>query len=836
MEQLIPIASKLQDVLGAVTGQNPDSNTTTIDLPQIVVVGGQSSGKSSVLESIVGRSFLPRGTGIVTRRPLILQLYNTTSTSSSSSSTTNNTLRTKHASDGNNTSSHHDKQHTSESSGGMTSPEEQPVEWGEFLHQRGRKYYDFTQIRQEIIIETERMTGRNKGVDMKPIHLKIYSPRVLSLTLVDLPGIAKVPVGDQPQDIEHQIRTMVLHYISNPNAIILAVTSANTDLANSDAIQLAQQVDPTGVRTVGVLTKLDLMDPGTDCADILMNLVIPLRRGYVAVVNRGQKDIDADKSIRDGLKKEEHFFKKHPVYSRDPNLLMKCGTGRLAKTLNGILMNHIRDCLPDLKSRIVTMLSDVQRDLDALGSSAPLLSSQNGNHRSARGAAVLKILSKFASNFGSLLDGKGCKDFDISKKSTFVGNTNHHNILNSTSNNGSSAIATELEGGARISYIFTDIFASSLVSVGAFDALTDDEIRATIRNANGTRPALFVPEISFDILVRRQIARLEQPGVQCVDLVYEELQRIALQSQPNELTRYPVLRDRILEVVSALLRKSLIPTQMMITNLIKIELAYINTSHPDFIGGSRAVAKLMERIGQDNDRERNRQAKLIAQTTGTTSLESGMGHMSLATALPNDNQNKYRHTNSNNVGNHDRVENIENEAPVVPSDIYENQNNTNNGIFNYIFRPNAPIEDVKLTPTRKSTKNVTKRESIGPPDVVHLPSVPDKMNESTSMPPSDRERVEMEVIKSLVESYFIIIRKNFIDMVPKTIMYFLVNHTRDTMQNDLVSELYRDDEIGHLLKEADDIAQRRQCCTEMKDLLNAALEIVNEVRDYNSFK
>jgi dynamin 1-like protein len=811
MDQLIPIANKLQDVLGAV-GQT----TTTIDLPQIVVVGGQSSGKSSVLESIVGRSFLPRGTGIVTRRPLILQLYNTNTIAgngTSSNTSSNTSTRVKSSNTGNSSSSssdgHNDKRDDVVSS-------EEPQEWGEFLHQRGRKYFDFTQIRQEIIAETERLTGRNKGIDTQPIHLKIYSPRVLALTLVDLPGIAKVPVGDQPPDIEYQIRKMVLQYISNPNAIILAVTSANTDLANSDAIQLAQQVDPTGTRTVGVLTKLDLMDPGTDCADILMNLVIPLRQGYVAVVNRGQKDIDADKSIRDGLRKEEHFFKKHPVYSRDSNLLSKCGTSRLAKTLNNILMHHIRDCLPDLKSRIGTMLSDVQREMDALGSSAPL-----PNNRSARGAALLKILSKFACNFGSLLDGKGCKDFDISKKSTFIGSS------------GSSAIATELEGGARISYIFTDIFASSLVSVGAFDALTDDEIRATIRNANGTRPALFVPEISFDILVRRQIARLEQPGVQCVDLVYEELQRIALQSQPNELKRYPVLRDRILEVTAALLRKSLIPTQMMITNLVKIELAYINTSHPDFIGGSRAVAKLMERIGQDNDRERSRQAKLIAQTTGTTSIETNM----------NVNPGSLSSSSNHNNGKGDPIANIENEKPSMVTEQYENQNNVNSGLFNYIFRPNAPIDDApgnyKLTPTRNSSKvnNEKRRESVGPPtNVVHLPSVPEKMNESTSMPPTDRERVEMEVIKSLVESYFIIIRKNFIDMVPKTIMYFLVNHTRDTMQNDLVSELYRDDEIGFLLKEADDIAIRRQNCNEMKELLSSALDIVNEVRDYNSFK
>ena len=220
MEQLIPIASKLQDVLGAL-GQS-----TVLDLPQIVVVGGQSSGKSSVLEAIVGRSFLPRGHGIVTRRPLILQLYNT--------------------------SAHGTNQE----------------EYGEFLHMPGKQFHDFVHIRKEIVRETDRLTGTNKGICPTPIHLKIYSPKVLALTLVDLPGMAKNPVGDQPDDIEEQIRDMSLQYISNPNAIILAVSAANQDLANSDALQLSQAVDPYGNRTVGVLTKLDLMDPGTDAADI----------------------------------------------------------------------------------------------------------------------------------------------------------------------------------------------------------------------------------------------------------------------------------------------------------------------------------------------------------------------------------------------------------------------------------------------------------------------------------------------------------------------------------------------------------------------------------------
>ena len=67
-------------------------------------------------------------------------------------------------------------------------------------------------------------------------------------------------------------------------------------------------------------------------------------------------------------------------------------------------------------------------------------------------------------------------------------------------------------------------------------------------------------------------------------------------------------------------------------------------------------------------------------------------------------------------------------------------------------------------------------------------------------------------------------------------MYFLVNHVRDSLQNELVSELYRDGEIGTLMQEADDIAERRQNCTEMKELLGKALDIVNEVRDFNTFK
>lgn len=224
MEALIPVINKLQDVFNTIGSE-------AIQLPQIVVVGNQSSGKSSVLESLVGRDFLPRGPGIVTRRPLILQLIYVPKDDTSQRSSEEGTLNLD--------------------------------EWAKFLHTKNKIYSDFDEVRKEIEAETERMSGTNKGICPEPISLKIFSPRVVNLTLVDLPGITKVPVGDQPEDIEGQIKNLLVKYIANPNSIILAVTPANTDFATSEALKLARDVDPDGRRTLAVITKLDLMDAGT---------------------------------------------------------------------------------------------------------------------------------------------------------------------------------------------------------------------------------------------------------------------------------------------------------------------------------------------------------------------------------------------------------------------------------------------------------------------------------------------------------------------------------------------------------------------------------------------
>jgi dynamin 1-like protein len=168
-----------------------------------VVVGSQSAGKSSVLENIVGRDFLPRGTGIVTRRPLILQLINLPS-------------EREDADDD-------DEVHVPHTPASVAGQQE----WGEFLHVPGRKFYDFGEIRREIEGETSRIAGNNKGINRQPINLKVYSPHVLSLTLVDLPGLTKVsdetPSGrDGANDCRYPLATSLAisrskHGTSSPN-------------------------------------------------------------------------------------------------------------------------------------------------------------------------------------------------------------------------------------------------------------------------------------------------------------------------------------------------------------------------------------------------------------------------------------------------------------------------------------------------------------------------------------------------------------------------------------------------------------------------------------------
>ncbi|XP_048223128.1 dynamin-1-like protein isoform X4 [Perognathus longimembris pacificus] len=695
MEALIPVINKLQDVFNTV-------GADIIQLPQIVVVGTQSSGKSSVLESLVGRDLLPRGTGIVTRRPLILQLVHVAP---------------------------EDKRKTSAEENGV-----EAEEWGKFLHTKNKLYTDFDEIRQEIENETERISGNNKGVSPEPIHLKIFSPNVVNLTLVDLPGMTKVPVGDQPKDIELQIRELILRFISNPNSIILAVTAANTDMATSEALKISREVDPDGRRTLAVITKLDLMDAGTDAMDVLMGRVIPVKLGIIGVVNRSQLDINNKKSVIDSIRDEYAFLQK-----KYPSLANRNGTKYLARTLNRLLMHHIRDCLPELKTRINVLAAQYQSLLNSYGEPVD-----------DKSATLLQLITKFATEYCNTIEGTA-KYIETS----------------------------ELCGGARICYIFHETFGRTLESVDPLGGLNTIDILTAIRNATGPRPALFVPEVSFELLVKRQIKRLEEPSLRCVELVHEEMQRI-IQHCSNystqELLRFPKLHDAIVEVVTCLLRKRLPVTNEMVHNLVAIELAYINTKHPDFADACGLMNNNIE------EQRRNRLARELPSAVSRDKVASGGGGIGDSGQEPT-------------TGN------------------WRGMLKTSKAEELLAEEKSKPIAVMPASPQKGHA--------------VNLLDVPVPVARKLSA----REQRDCEVIERLIKSYFLIVRKNIQDSVPKAVMHFLVNHVKDTLQSELVGQLYKSSLLDDLLTESEDMAQRRKEAADMLKALQGASQIIAEIRE-----
>ncbi|CAH8369113.1 unnamed protein product [Eruca vesicaria subsp. sativa] len=722
---VIPIVNKLQDIFAQLGSQS------SIELPQVAVVGSQSSGKSSVLEALVGRDFLPRGNDICTRRPLVLQL-----------------LQTK-----------------SKSNGGSDD------EWGEFLHlPNNQRIYDFSEIRREIEAETNRLAGENKGVSAKQIRLKIYSPNVLDITLVDLPGITKVPVGDQPTDIEAQIRTMILSYIKQPSCLILAVTPANSDLANSDALQVARAADPDGHRTIGVITKLDIMDKGTDASNLLLGKVVPLRLGYVGVVNRCQEDILLNRSVKEALSAEEKFFLSRPAYH---SLADRLGIPQLAKKLNQILVQHIKALLPDLKSRISNALVATAKEHQSYGE---ITESSAG-----QGALLLNFLSKYCEAYSSLLEGKS------EEMST-----------------------SELSGGARIHYIFQSIFVKSLEEVDPCEDLTDDDIRTAIQNATGPRSALFVPDVPFQVLVRRQISRLLDPSLQCARFIFDELVKISHRCMMNELQRFPVLRKRMDEVIGDFLREGLEPSEAMIGDIIDMEMDYINTSHPNFIGGAKAVEEAMQQVKSSRIPHPVARPKDTVEADRTSS--SSASQVKSRSFLG-------RQTNG-----------IAADQGVVSSDAEKAAPTANGSDSRWglpsIFRGSdiraVTKENFLNKPLSEAVEDMSQNLSM-----IHLKEPPAVLRPIETH--SEQQAVEIQITKLLLKSYYDIVRKNIEDSVPKAIMHFLVNHTKRELHNVFIRKLYRENLFEEMLQETDEIAVKRKRTQKTLHVLQQAYRTLDEL-------
>lgn len=502
MRGILDLVNKLQracamagDVRDGGGGGKGDMPSLWDALPSMVVVGGQSSGKSSVLESIVGRDFLPRGSGIVTRRPLVLQLVYS-------------------------------------GGGGADGGGE---EYGEFSHMLGRRFTDYNQIRNEIDNETNRSLGGGKAISPIPINLTITSPNVPNLTLVDMPGLTKVPIAGQPASIVRDIEEMARKFIEPENVIILAVSPANADLATSDAIRLASAVDPYGERTLGVLTKIDIMDRGTDATAILEGETFALKNGWVGVVNRSQHDINSNMSMADARRQELDFFRSSPSYSG----LRNVGTEFLAEKCAAYLQRAVSRQLPVIQDFLDTSISKLNADLEEMG----------GAVEGTRGSMLHKILgmcSDFEKKFvGALESGKGGGE----------------NILN--------VFEVKLKRGIRSLPVTTQ---------GIYSA---EKVSRIILESDGYQPHLIAPEQGYRKLINQGLEMAKAPALAAVEEVHVILRAIvenAIKDSPA-LARFQNLRDDVRSTSLGALDGLRAESRGMVQTLVAMEGSYLTASY-----------------------------------------------------------------------------------------------------------------------------------------------------------------------------------------------------------------------------------------------------------------
>ncbi|XP_014519868.2 dynamin-related protein 1C isoform X2 [Vigna radiata var. radiata] len=485
MTSLIGLINKIQRACTVLGDHGGEGMSLWEALPTVAVVGGQSSGKSSVLESVVGRDFLPRGSGIVTRRPLVLQLHKT---------------------------------------------EDGKQEYAEFLHQPRKRFSDFAAVRQEISDETDRITGKTKAISNVPIQLSIYSPHVVNLTLIDLPGLTKVAVEGQSESIVQDIESMVRSYIEKPNCIILAISPANQDIATSDAIKIAREVDPSGERTFGVLTKLDLMDKGTNAVEVLEGRQYRLQHPWVGIVNRSQADINKNVDMIVARKKEREYFESSPEYG---HLAHKMGAEYLARLLSQHLELVIRQKIPSIIALIKKAIDELNAELDRIGRPIAVDS----------GAKLYTILQM-------------CRAFDKVFKEHLDGGR---------------------PGGDRIYGVFDHQLPAALKKLPFNRHLSVKNVERVVTEADGYQPHLIAPEQGYRRLIEGSIGYFKGPAEASVDAVHLILKELVRKSiaETEELKRFPTLQADIAAAANDALERFREESRRTVIRMVDMESGYL---------------------------------------------------------------------------------------------------------------------------------------------------------------------------------------------------------------------------------------------------------------------
>ena len=428
--------------------------------------------------------------------------------------------------------------------------------WGVFDEIPGKKMFDFPgEVRNNINILTDKVAGSKKGIVDKPIILNIFSHTCPDLTLIDLPGITRIPMqgSDQPANIEQITRSMANRYVSDPRTIILCVISANADISTSDGLQMARELDPKGLRTIGVLTKIDIMDKGTNAKRMLTGADIALRLGYVGVKNRSQQDIIDNMSVRDAIEREKLYFATHAVYSTMPQGLL--GTEVLSQKLTKVMFTHIKHNLPEITKEIKDKAKEIEERLRDLGPPLPSDSAEKMH-------LLWNMITDFVTIYRNTITGK----FDTKRYQTNAG----------------PAGKRELSGGAKIKLHFYNLYRQ-FVSFNATSEYTDADIEKAIMLHEGDTIPGFPSVDVFIYLIQPQLEKLREPALDLLQDVYHMLEQMAQGIVDRIFSRFPTLIPEVMDIIITVLQDEREKTRGIVEAIIDAEQNYLFTNDNDYL-------------------------------------------------------------------------------------------------------------------------------------------------------------------------------------------------------------------------------------------------------------
>lgn len=333
-EQLIELSDYIQDIF---------RGTDMLDPPSLCVIGSQSSGKSITLNGLTGIDILPKGKSIVTRTPIHVRLSHTKNKDVIIVEFYDNIDLQRIVS--------------SFTIDAKTTPNEQLIP-----------------VRNEIIRLTDLYAGQTKNVVDIPINIKIKSPNVPPLSIIDLPGMTHIALTDkgQPEDIKDNIENMLIKYIKNPRTIILAIIPATIDVESDMGLGLIKKYDPEFKRTIGVITKIDMLKDSNVIPYLSNNISknLQLNYGYFAVRNRSTEESET-MTVKDGYELEKKFFNNISPY-KESEYKSRMGSINLGNKLSDILITHIKLCLPTVMEEIKKRDREIDAKLDEIGRNHPI--------------------------------------------------------------------------------------------------------------------------------------------------------------------------------------------------------------------------------------------------------------------------------------------------------------------------------------------------------------------------------------------------------------------------------------------------------------------------------